>query len=144
MLKKLVVVALILAFAGCKKKPPESAFNGTFKGQFHYVPPGKTLADKVSVPSTVSFSGGNYNSHFNSDRVPAGGSGTFKVQKNNLIDFNDENVWTANFDWGLILDGKYSYEFKGDSLIMTRLEQCPLCMSPTVFQLYQYRLKRTN
>ena len=143
MLKKIVISVFILAFAGCKKETPESAFNGTFTGQFHYVLPGKSLADKISVPSTVSFSGGTYISLGNSDRVPAGGSGSFDVQKNNLMEFKDKNVWTANFDWALILNGKYSYEFKGDSLIMSRyIEPCPSCS--IALTLYQYKLKRTN
>lgn len=143
MFKKLFLIGVILAFAGCTDKSTLKAFNGTFTGQFYYVPPGKTLEDKVSAPASVSFSADNYSSQGNSDRIPAGGSGTFDVQQNNLIDFKDKNRWTANFDWGLILTGKYSYEFKGDSLILTRyIEPCPSCY--TAFTLYQYRLKRTN
>lgn len=95
------------------------------------------------MPASVSFSDRTFSSQGNHDRIPAGGSGSFEILKDDLLDFKDKNVWMANFDWGLILNGKYKYRFKGDSLILNRyLEACPAClMAPST---YQYKLKRIN
>jgi len=143
MIKKLIIVALISLSAGCSDKLSVNTFNGTYAGEFFYVEPEKRLENKVSAPAAVTFSGENFSSVGNENRLPAGGSGRFDVLKNNLVNFNDENIWTANFDWGLILSGKYNYELKGDSLILTRYrEPCPTC--DVVSGLYQYRLKRTK
>lgn len=143
MIKKLLIAAIVFVSAGCSDKLAVNTLNGTYTGQFYYLEPGKPLAEKVSAPASVSFSGANFSSQGNSNRVPAGGSGKFDILKDKQVNFNDENMWTANFDWGLILTGKYNYEHKGDSLILTRYtEPCPNC--DMVGSLYQYRLKRSN
>ena len=51
----------------------------------------------------------------NNNRIPAGGTGKYKI-KNDKITFNDENGWTADFDWNLILNGEYDYNSKGKTL----------------------------
>ncbi|MDR6561556.1 MULTISPECIES: hypothetical protein [unclassified Arcicella] len=61
---------------------------------------------------------GKFSCSGNSNRIPAGGSGTFSSD-NNKITFNDENAWTAEFDWGLILQGTYNYTFDGKKLQMS-------------------------
>ncbi len=43
------------------------------------------------------------------------GSGNYSVSNNKII-FNDENNWTADFDWNLILNGEYDYTFDGKRL----------------------------
>jgi hypothetical protein len=143
MIKKLFIAALIIVSAGCSDKLSVNTFNGTYAGEFYYVEPGKPLENTVSAPASVTFAAETFTSQGSSDRIPAGGSGKFEILKNKLADFHDENIWTANFDWGLILNGKYNYEIKGDSLILTRYrEPCPTCDMPS--SLYQYRLKRSN
>ena len=143
MIRKLIIGALLIISAGCSDKLSLNALNGTYTGEFYYVEPGKSLEDKVAAPASLTFSGENYTSQGGPERIPAGGSGRFDILKNKLVNFKDQNIWTANFDWGLILNGKYNYELKGDSLILTRYsEPCPNCSMLT--SLYQYRLKRTN
>ena len=144
MLKKLFFFGLVLALSGCTDKLTYKALNGTFSGQFYYIEPGKLSTNVVSAPVSVSFSGDKYSSTGNPDRIPAGGSGTVDILENDLLNFQDKNGWTANFNWLLILDGKYHYELEKDSLIITRYwDLCPTCdsVAPT---LYQYRLKRIN
>ncbi len=50
-------------------------------------------------------------------RTPAGGSGRYYIDGNKIV-FSDENVWTAEFDWNLILNGKYDYTAKGSTLVI--------------------------
>jgi len=132
---------LLPLISGCSDKLSLSALDGTYTGEFHYISPTDTV--KRTGPASITFNQQNFTSARNADRIPAGGSGTLELLDDNLIDFKDENVWTANFDWGLILNGKFKYEFKGDSLILNRyFEPCPACIrAPST---YQYKLKRTN
>lgn len=34
------------------------------------------------------------------------------------MSFTDENAWTADFDWNLILNGIYDYSFDGKRLLL--------------------------
>lgn len=141
MFNKLAVAAVILALSGCSDKLSPDALSGTYTGKFHYLMP--ESSEKVTADAKIIFRERRYSSQGNTNKIPAGGSGDFEIQGGEIINFKDENVWTANFDWGLILNGKYKYDFKGDSLILSRFtEPCPTCLSQA--GLYQYRLKRTN
>jgi hypothetical protein len=143
MYKKLLLITAVVLASGCTDKLTVSALNGTYTGQFYYLEPGKSSNDLVTAPASISFSDKHYTSQGQPNRIPAGGLGTFEIEENDLLNFREQNVWTANFDWGLILNGKYTYEIKGDSLILDRyIEPCPSCtMTPGT---YQYRLKRSN
>jgi hypothetical protein len=110
---KLLIVtffSVVTILSGCTKENL-SIYDGTYKGTF-----------------TVTYSSGTYsgqtlleiiNSKFycsgNTGRIPAGGSGTFSLD-NNKVTFQDENFWTADFDWNLILNGTYNYTFDGKKL----------------------------
>ena len=80
-------------------------WEGTYEGTFtvEYLASGDTFTN----PVTVNFSGNRYSSSTGDNRFPAGGNGTF-VLDNNSVTFNDENFWTADFDWNLILNGNYT------------------------------------
>ncbi|NEU08209.1 hypothetical protein GZH53_07790 [Flavihumibacter sp. R14] len=138
---RMIILALCMAFAACTDKLSPGALNGTYQGRFFYRPSNDLPVQ--SGNAEISFSENRYSSGRNASYIPAGGSGTLEILEENVINFSDENIWTANFDWGLILEGKYNYRFKGDSLILTRsYDPCPNCN--TVNPLYEYRLKRLN
>ena len=140
MFKKAAIAALFFALAGCSDKLNLSTLNGTYTGKFYYSPPADTTL--TVAEASVSFSDNTYSSQGNTNYIPAGGAGTLEILEDNLINFKDKNIWTANFDWGLILNGKYKYELKSDSLILTRYrEPCDSCKF--ALSLYQYRLKRS-
>jgi hypothetical protein len=143
MMKKLLILGFITVLSGCSDKLNLSALNGTYTGKFYYTPPAGSIK---TGNASVSFSDNTYSSTADAERIPAGGSGTLEILQDDVINFKDQNIWTANFDWGLILSGKYKYEMKNDSLILTRYnEHCPPNENcGIVYTLYQYRLKRTN
>jgi hypothetical protein len=126
-----VLLFLVISFSGCSKSDPKiSSLKGTYSGTFYcryssVVSPGN---------ATVMFSGDNYQCSDNSTRVPAGGNGSYHIG-NQEIQFKDINLWTADFDWGLILNGNYTYQANADSLVLTK---------STNSSFYQYRLKRIN
>ena len=138
-MKTLFIFTIFLTFSGCSDKLNYTALSGTYEGEFIYTSPrSKTIAQ-----TRITFSEDNFKAEGNADRTPAGGSGTFVSEKNNFLIFTDKNIWTADFDWNLILNGKYIYEIKNDSLILNRyFDPCVNCS--TAASLYQYRLKRIN
>lgn len=85
--------------------------DGTYKGTFTVTYSSGTQTGQT----TLVLKNGKFSCSGNSNRIPAGGSGTFSSD-NKKITFNDENFWTADFDWNLILSGKYDYTFDGKTL----------------------------
>lgn len=139
----IIFFSVITLLGACSEKLNLTVLDGTYKGFFYYIPPNGTQLTKSESEISVNLGGKEYTSTGNANRIPAGGSGKYSVLVNNEIEFYDEKVWTADFDWGLILNGNYKYEVKKDSLILTRNFQiCPSCN--TTNGLYQYRLKRIN
>lgn len=143
-MRKIITMLIIsLSFSACTDKvSPVAKLSGTFDGTFFYRPASDLQVQSGSAK--ISFSENRYVSARNATYIPAGGSGTLEILMDDLISFKDENIWTANFDWGLVLNGNFKYRFKGDSLILTRRnDTCPNC-KPYSSPLYEYRLKRSN
>lgn len=139
---KLILLFTFLLFLGsCSDKLNLKLLEGRYRGYFYYIPPGETTSGKSKEEVNLDLAGKEYFSGGGSDRIPAGGSGEFIPLNNKEMEFKDKNIWTANFDWNLILNGHYSYELKNDSLILTRYFELKPGMMPG---LYQYRLKRLN
>lgn len=93
---------------GCSENdavPEIIDLNGTYEGTFtvEYLNGGQIRSN----PVTVTFSDSTFTSTSGENRVPAGGSGKYEVGINSII-FTDENFWTADFDWNLILSGEYA------------------------------------
>ncbi|WP_027078044.1 hypothetical protein [Maribacter antarcticus] len=90
--------------------------NGNYTGTFTVE---YSNGDTFSNPVTVSFNeDNNYQSSANNDYFPAGGNGTYE-KNNSTIEYYDINIWTANFDWNLILNGEYNYSINGDELLIS-------------------------
>jgi hypothetical protein len=110
-----LITVLLLQYLqqGCKKNDTRIS-DGTYAGTFTV-----TYSSGVQSNNVVlEISGGKYNCSGNTNRIPAGGAGSF-VLENNKLKFTDEQVWTADFDWNLILNGSYNYTFDGQQLKIT-------------------------
>jgi len=121
--------------------------DGNYTGHYYFTGPGETRTIKSQNTVSVRLSDKEYTSSGETSRIPAGGSGEFNLVDKEEIQFSDKHVWTADFDWNLILNGRFIYELKNDSLILTRkFEICKTCsIKPGMLPgLYQYRLKRTD
>lgn len=103
----LAVMSLIGAAARCDMPLPEGTYTGKFKVVYD-------TATFTGV-TTLRLHGDTYQCERNDNRIPAGGSGTFTIRDNTII-FHDENMWTADFDWNLILKGEYNYTLDGKNL----------------------------
>lgn len=108
----------ILVFTSCDSNDdtfvqiPNGNYTGIFTVEY-------TNGDTFSNPVTVGFIEENvYSSTDNADYYPAGGNGTFEIKGSTIL-FNDINIWTANFDWNLILSGEYNFSFNGNELVIS-------------------------
>ena len=111
MLKKLFLLLSLFIFSQCR--PQQALEDGTYVGTFTV----KYANEKKSGPVTVLRENGRYSCSANPDGFPAGGFGTFSVQGNEIA-FNDSGIYTADFDWNLILGGTYQYSFNGQKLTL--------------------------
>jgi hypothetical protein len=121
-MRRLVIFLLpLFVFIACKKdsntiqQELESAiYKGTFTVNYN---------DKIHSASDIEVvlnSDKSYNSTGNiNPRIPAGGSGTYII-KDNAILFDDQNHWTADFDWGLVLAGEYKITSNNKKLILKK------------------------
>lgn len=110
----LFFTVLLFSFSSCNKGDDsigEAVYTGIFRVKYK---DGKTFSNPVELRL-----GGNkkYHCSGNNNYIPAGGSGTYEVTNSTIV-FNDENFWTADFDWHLILSGEYHYEAFGYNLIL--------------------------
>ena len=137
-IKHTLLIALAALTPGCKKNDDT---NPTLPGNTYT---GQLVADEktdgfntgpINIPVSVNFSGANYKSTLLAPaNFAAAAKGSFKLTANS-IQLTDSLAHPANFDWNLILTGKYAYTLKGDSLIMTR---------NTGTNTYSYKLKKVN
>ena len=104
------VFSVAVLIAGCNKDELD-IMDGTYKGTFTVTYDSGTQTG----PTTLDLQDGKFSCQGNPNRIPAGGSGTFFSDKSKIT-FQDENVWTADFDLNLILSGQYSYTFDGRKL----------------------------
>ena len=112
----LVVSALLFSCSDSEDELNLPAFEGTYEGTFtvEYLERGDTFTN----PVMVTFNNGTYASTSGPNRTPAGGSGKFEMGTNSVT-FDDENFWTADFDWNLILSGEYSVTETESKIILT-------------------------
>ena len=107
------ILSITTLLCSCKKEDIEIK-DGTYTGTFTVT----YLSNTQSGQTTLELKNGKFSCTGNSNRIPAGGSGTVSSY-NSQITFNDEKAWTADFDWNLILSGKYDYTFDGKKLIIS-------------------------
>lgn len=108
-----LLVLLVSLIMGCKKEKL-AIQDGTYRGIFTVSYSNGVQTGRV----TIELKNGTYTCSSNSNRIPAGGSGTFRMGENKMT-FADDKMWTADFDWNLILNGEYESTFDGKKLLLT-------------------------
>ncbi|GAB2530751.1 hypothetical protein [Rufibacter soli] len=111
---------LAFLFASCLEKDDDPATlpEGTYTGTFSRTDPQTKSPPKVAQV-TLIIKGNTFKGNSDTPTYPAIGSGTYQI-KGKDITFEDENFWTANFDWTLILKGTYSLQSTGGTVTLTR------------------------
>jgi hypothetical protein len=68
---------------------------------------------------TMTFSSGTWSGSSNKVKYPALCKGTYTIIDDTII-FKNECAWTAEFDWSLILSGKYKLKTEGNTVEFER------------------------
>ena len=127
-MKRIVfLAAVIIAFASCEKENHEEdnrivicpPYKDTivYKGTFER----SSIAGRTAADVSLKFTNGVFSGSSSVNLFPAIGTGTFSTSANSVT-FKNQSMWTANFDWTLILDGEFAATVKGDSLILTKFK----------------------
>jgi hypothetical protein len=108
-----MIILMVSFITGCEKDK-FTIQDGIYRGIFTV-----SYSNGVQTgPVTVELKSGTYICSSNSNRIPAGGSGTFRII-NNKMSFSDDKMWTADFDLNLLLNGDYETTFDGKKLSLT-------------------------
>ncbi|MBB6108433.1 hypothetical protein [Mucilaginibacter lappiensis] len=111
-----ILLSATLSFTACTKDKataPPQKLDGTYTGAFT-----SSSTDATNATAKVVISGKTYQATLNT-AFGVSSKGSYATG-NNQIAFTDSTVHTANFDWGLLLNGTYTSTTKGDSLILVK------------------------
>lgn len=123
-MRAFAIAILLLAAVGCDKDkegdirdPAPINDAGIYKGTFQRT---GQLNGGPKVPVTLEFGHDTFkNLGTLGGRYPTIGRGSFKIT-NGEVNFQDSTFYTADFDWSLILSGKYKMGYEGDSIVISR------------------------
>lgn len=128
----LTIAGLFIAITACTEteKQTDSLSDGSYTGTFTVE---YSDGQSYSNPVTVTISGSHYSCTAGENHIPAGGHGTFTID-GSKITFRDELMWTADFDWNLILNGEYNFKIDGGEIEISAMKNS--------LGLYQYKLRK--
>jgi hypothetical protein len=111
---KILIIFGILSFTFACNNDDENSqpeINGEYIGVF----------ERNGNTSNVelNFNNGIYSGESDTVKFPAICDGNYSVSSN-LIMFQNECIWTAEFDWTLILSDEWNYTIENNILIMTK------------------------
>lgn len=128
MLRQLLFLfGILLVAGGCQQRDDASVTpvsrariaDGQYVGTFQRATPtGKFATANV----LLTLQDGRFSGSSDQDRYPAIGSGTY-TQTDAAITFVNENMWTADFDWTLILTGEFSRTVDSDGTLVLQKKQ---------------------
>jgi hypothetical protein len=116
---RISLFVLFLAFLSCEEddlRTNDKLLIGTYKGEFVRLSPWSK-----SRPSNVilNFTANSFSGSADQAKYPAICHGSYHIVGDE-IEFTNECPWTAEFDWTLILSGKYKIKIDGNKLEMSK------------------------
>jgi len=114
---------ILLTSIGCESlhnesdKIPDGLYIGTFQRQLAF-----GGGDTAHV--TITFSSGSWTGQSDKPNYPALCHGTYKIEAHKII-FTNNCVFTADFDWTLILSGNYDFTLNGNQIKIVRSDLGP-------------------
>ncbi len=119
-MRRLLILPLIIMIISSCKKSSETAKpvvldNATYKGTFQ-----RKLDTYGNISNVqLNFSSGKFSGASDQGKYPGICNGTFSI-RGDSIEFMNACVWTAEFDWSLILGGRYAVKQNGNDLRLSR------------------------
>lgn len=142
-----IFLFVLILSLGCKKSAYVDILqNGNYTGVL--VITNSALSVPAIRPISISLQDGKFNIMPSADAnlKPSGGKGTYTF-KNSIGYFEDAGIWTADFDWNMILNGEYNIRSSGvDLTLKKRFNTKTEFSSATAYATidYEYILKRNN
>lgn len=118
-MRAITFLILLLTLFSCANRDtgqPPGLPDGVYKGHFIRSSP---LTRYAPANVRVVLSGNTFKGESETTHYPAIGHGTFGM-RGAEVEFTNEAIWTADFDWSLILSGKFQWSVEGDTLEMTQ------------------------
>ena len=110
----IIMLFILLAVTACNKDNTTPVkLEGTYTGKFT-----STSVNANTGAVKVKISGKTFQATLNTF-MSLESRGSYAIS-NNQITFQDSLAHTANFDWGLLLNGTYKQSTKGDSIVWTK------------------------
>ena len=103
-------------FFSCSDNDSSGGIDGTYSGTFYRITNG---AKEQTSNVTLTFSNNQYSGTSSMVKYPALCSGTF-TETPQAMTFANTCMWTAEFDWTLILNGEFKVIRKDDELILAK------------------------
>lgn len=114
----LITFLFLVTMLSCDKNDMMKVrfLNGTYEAVFF-----RTIHDTPGPTSnvTLTFEDNKFHGSGSIMKYPAICSGNYTLTGNEVV-FENLCVWTADFDWSLILSGKFSITKNGNEIILTR------------------------
>ncbi|WP_316846959.1 hypothetical protein [Pedobacter psychrodurus] len=147
---KVQICILLFVFVlslGCKKATTvDVLLDGNYTGVLVITNSVKSVPETRPISITLKDGRFNIEPNANTNLKPSGGKGTYTF-KNGIGYFADEGVWTADFDWNMILNGEYDIRSSSIDLTLRRRAKAKTDFSPATSYAtleYEYILKRSN
>ena len=111
-------LASLVFICGCNKEEEttnhiiEGHYKGTFQREWVW-------ADSETANVTFTFSSNEWSGSSDNYKYPALSHGTYSIIGDTII-FNNGGLWTTEFDWSLILSGKYVLSVDGARVEFTK------------------------
>ncbi len=111
--KILILFCLLIAIVGCHNDDDniQTNINGDYVGIFER----NGNISKVEL----TFNNGTFNGQSERVKFPGLCNGTYAIS-GNTITFANDCLWTAEFDWPLILSHKWDFNLNSNILTMTK------------------------
>lgn len=113
-----ILIAFVLfSCLACDKEETEITFvRANYSGTFIRTSP---VSKFRPAEVTLSLIDSTFEGSSNIEKYPTICKGTFSINADEIT-FNNECMFTADFDWNYILSGKFKFYYEGEELIITR------------------------
>ncbi|MEQ8470305.1 MAG: hypothetical protein RIC35_03930 [Marinoscillum sp.] len=118
MMKRITFLFVLGLTLACSDETPEltSIEEGTYEGTFTR---SSDRQRNQSANVILTFEDGAFTGASDQQKFPAICRGSYEVNTSGIL-FSDSCIWTADFDWSLILSGQFSIAKDRDNLILTK------------------------
>jgi len=116
--KTIFLILALLILISCKKEEstdnriPDGTYKGTFQRELV-----RSSGNTANI--TLTFASNQWSGSSDIEKYPALCHGTYSINRDTIV-FGNECAWTAEFDWSLILAGKYALKQSGNTIEFSR------------------------